>query len=86
MQLLSLLLLCLPCGDRILSADYINETTITFSKDPPKKSFDNIAESPDHHPSSATSFSKGNEWFWDICFEVYLNFGIGYKYNLKHLV
>ena len=74
MQQLALLLLCiLCCGDRIISIDYINETTITFSKDLPKKSFDNIDESPDHHPSSATAFSKGNEWFWDICFEVYLN-------------
>ena len=68
MQLLSLLLLCLSCGDRILSADYINETTIKFSKDLPKKSFDYIDESPDHHPSSATAFPKGNEWVWDIGF------------------
>ena len=63
MQLLSLLLLCLSCGDRILSADYINETTTKVSKDLPKKSFDNIDESPDHQPHSATTFSKGNEWF-----------------------
>ena len=61
MQLVALLLFYLLGRDRIMAADFINETTITTSKDLPKKSFDSIDESPDHHPSSATAFSKGNE-------------------------
>ena len=61
MQLLALLLLCLLGWDRMMAADYVNETTTTFSKDLPKKSFDNVDDSTAHHPSSATALSKGNE-------------------------
>ena len=57
-----------------MAADHINETTITLSKDLPKKSFDNVDDSSDHYPSSATALSKGNEWVWDIGFGVYLSF------------
>ncbi len=55
-----------------MAADFINETTITFSKDLPKKSFDNVDDPTAHHPSSATALSKGNEWVWDIAFGVIL--------------
>ena len=55
-----------------MAADFINETTITFSKDLPKKSFGNVDDPTAHHPSSATALSKGNEWVWDIGFGVYL--------------
>ena len=69
MQKLALTLLCIYCcGDIMIATDYINETTITFSKVFPKKSFDYIDESPDHHPSSAAALYKGNEWVWDIDF------------------
>ena len=61
MQLVSLLIFSLLGWDRIMAADFINETTITFSKDLPKKSFDNVDDPTAHHPSSATALSKGNE-------------------------
>ena len=61
MQLLALLAFYLLGWDRIMAADNINETTITLSKNLPKKSFDNVDDSPDHHPSSATALFKGNE-------------------------
>ena len=61
MQLVALLLFCLLGWDRIMAADFINETTITFSKDLPKKSFDNVDDPTAHHPSSATALSKGNK-------------------------
>ena len=72
MQLLALLSFYLLGWDRIMAAEHINETTITLSKDIPKKSFDNVDDSPDHHPSSATALSKGNEWVWGIGFGVIL--------------
>ena len=68
MQLLALLSFYLLGWDRIMAAEHINETTITLSKDLPKKSFDNVDDSPDHHPSSATALPKGNEWVWDVGF------------------
>ena len=61
MQLLALLSFYLLGWDRIMAADFINETTITFSKDLPKKSFGNVDDPTAHHPSSATALSKGNE-------------------------
>ena len=61
MQLVALLSFCLLGWDRIMAADFINETTITFSKDLPQKPFDNIDDSSDRHPSSATALSEGNE-------------------------
>ena len=70
MQLLVLLLICVLGGDRITAADEIDDTTITFSKDLPKKSFDNVDDPTAHQPSSATALSKGNEWVWDIGFGV----------------
>ena len=61
MQLVALLLFCLLGWDRIMAADFINETTITFSKDLPKKSFDNVDDPTAHHPSSTAALPKGNE-------------------------
>ena len=54
-----------------MAANIINETTIAFSKDLPKKSFDNVGDPTSHHPSSATALSKGNKWVWDIGFGVF---------------
>ena len=61
MQLVALLLFCLLGWGGIMAADFINETTIAFSKDLPKKSFDNVGDPTSHHPSSATALSKGNK-------------------------
>ena len=56
-----------------MAAEHINETTITLSKDIPKKSFDNVDDPTAHHPFSASSLSKGNEWASDIAFGVIMN-------------